>query len=161
MWARSARTMGCERCAMNEQEWLAGTMPKWMLEHVRLEASERKLRLFAVASLRTLPDTDGLRVLELAEGRAHGTVALAQVRAEASRGAGTPFLGLTIEDAFRAAHAYVSCVGLLSRAGGGTHADLLARYGRLLHCLFGNPFRPVPRDAAWLAAGQVRQLAEV
>jgi len=39
---------------MTEQEWLAGTDPKPMLEFLRGKASERKLRLFAAASFKRL-----------------------------------------------------------------------------------------------------------
>ena len=41
-----------KKAAMTEAEWLAATNPRPMVEAIRAKASERKLRLFAVACCR-------------------------------------------------------------------------------------------------------------
>jgi hypothetical protein len=63
--------------------------------------------------------------------------------------------------------AMTTATAVLWLAGGpeaGQHAmrDLMARQARLVRCIFGNPFRPLPEiDAAWLTCngGAVRKLA--
>src|SRR5215475_5478236 len=60
---------------MTEQEWLEATDPKLMLEFRRGKASERKLRLFAVACCRSIWELigdDDREVVEVAEGYAEG-----------------------------------------------------------------------------------------
>ncbi len=67
---------------MDEKQWLTCTAPKWMLEHIRhQEASARKLRLFACASLRrvaVLGEPSGLRALQTVEAFAEGQVSHAE-----------------------------------------------------------------------------------
>jgi hypothetical protein len=61
---------------MTEQEWLACTEPQPMLDFLRGKASDRKLRLFAVACCRTvwelLPDEPARRAVQVAELMAEG-----------------------------------------------------------------------------------------
>ena len=61
---------------MTDQEWLACTDPKEMLEFLRGKTSDRKLRLFAVACWRRvwhlLPDTRNRTAVEMAEVFAEG-----------------------------------------------------------------------------------------
>src|SRR5947209_1043373 len=70
----------CERKVflMNEREWLTSIEPTPMLGYLRGKASERKLRLFAVACCRRmwhlLPDERSRKAVEMAEGRADGLV---------------------------------------------------------------------------------------
>jgi hypothetical protein len=79
---------------MTEAEWLACTDPQEMLEFLRGKASERKLRLFAVACCRRLRDLlwdaaleDALRVAEaFADNRrSKSTLARAWNKAERLR----------------------------------------------------------------------------
>lgn len=61
---------------MTEAEWLAATDPTPMLEFLRDKASDRKLRLFAVACCRSiwhlLPNRQAYAVIETAEQFADG-----------------------------------------------------------------------------------------
>jgi hypothetical protein len=64
--------------SMTEQEWLTCTDPRPMLEFLRGKASERKLRLFAVACCRLVlphvPDQRCEKGLQIAEQYADGLV---------------------------------------------------------------------------------------
>jgi hypothetical protein len=75
-WTRAARAAG-EGATVTEAEWLAATDPGPMLEFLRDKASERKLRLFAVACCRRIYDLlDNVRVrmsVEIAERFAEGS----------------------------------------------------------------------------------------
>lgn len=75
---------------MTEAEWMAFTDPRPMLGSLRHRASDRKLRLFAVACCRRiwdlLPDEQCRSALETAERFADGLASLDSLR-EAHRGA--------------------------------------------------------------------------
>src|SRR5436190_21674746 len=70
----------CERKVflMNEREWLTSIEPTPMLGYLRGKASERKLRLFAVACCRRvwhlLPDERSRKAVEVSERYADGSV---------------------------------------------------------------------------------------
>jgi hypothetical protein len=167
---------------MNEQQWLTSSGPKWMLEHVRDRASPRKLRLFACASLRRLdsPDEPAFRhavetAEAFAEGRATNADAVAASRAafaslsqqgdqpgEDHAAIRTALEYLVGNIPWDAAHAYMWVVSRRQRVPAERQAELAAQC-ELLRCLFGNPFRPVALQPAWLAHndGAVAHLARV
>lgn len=66
-----------EDAAMNEQEWLKSTAPKPMVEFLKGKASDRKLRMFAVACCRrvwrSLRKTRSRKAVEVAEQYAEGS----------------------------------------------------------------------------------------
>ena len=156
---------------MNEGQWLSGTDPTLMLDYLREPggASDRKLRLFAVACCRRLlhlrwPDTVQ-EALEVAERFADGQATAEDLRraaADAARYDGAFPLGLRAgavaracgPDARDAASATGQVVSALYVAAGRSDSVRraeAAEHGDLLRCLFGNPFRiPAPIGPAVL-----------
>jgi hypothetical protein len=145
---------------MTEAEWLAADDPKPMLKFLRDSgrASERKLRLFAIACCLgnwSPVYADRCRSLvglaeRYADGQARGAE-LTEARRIAYPG---ELLGVIEPDARRAATAVLWSwvVGPGERPKQAAH----------VRDVFGNPFRPVAADPAWLAwnHGTVRRLAE-
>jgi hypothetical protein len=157
---------------MDEAEWLASDDPEWMLEFLRGKGSLRKVRLFATSCVRriwhSLTDPRSIQALEAAERCAEGALPLAalkRVYANASRAAqrftdyGVAFTAArAAADAARyyepevlldvlpvAAAAAAGCASTVCPEEGPLQADLL-------RCIFGNPFRPIILDPAWLTA---------
>ena len=151
---------------MNEAEWFACADPSPMLEFVRGKASDRKLRLFAVACCHRVRDLfasdrddEGLAVVERF---ADGLATEEELWSVHLRLPGSP----TGQAAAGTAHAAAvgtagACSTLRAEAGGDiTHpkgagdyyaaeAGEMRRQSRLLRDIFGNPFRPVTFDPAW------------
>jgi hypothetical protein len=152
---------------MNEKEWHNGIGTKWMLEHVRGRASPRQLRLFACASVRRLGSVlqeAGLRAVEAAEAFADGRDSHEQALSSSSLAAGLlgagPVKGvqgdairaleyMVANDPWDAAHAYVWVVARHNGMPSAREAELAAQC-HLLRDIFGNPFRPVTPQPAWL-----------
>jgi hypothetical protein len=150
---------------MNEGQWLSGTDPTLMLDHLRESgrASDRKLRLFAVACCRRLlhlrwPDAVQ-EALEVAERFVDGQATAEDLRRAAADAAGYDGafpLGLRAgavaracgPDARDAASATGQVVSALYVAAGRSQSVRraeAAEHADLLRCLFGNPFHvPVP-----------------
>jgi len=156
---------------VTEQEWLTGTDPLPLLEFLRGKASQRKLRLFAVACCRRLGDVlwdeapvvAGERYAEGLLGRGE----LEEIRAAALAQAGTLYRPLAAEEV-EAGRALIEAVTAPQADEG---AALAARVARtrvaeapcaLVREIFGNPFRIVAISAPVLAwnGGTVRRLAE-
>lgn len=173
---------------MTEAEWLASTNPTPMLEYLRGKASDRKLRLFAVACCcRTLTGSSGPHdqedaILGLVERCADGELTIEQVRSEDTvewyepsgepeRWAVLGAAGLTggeggsmvTLDAHEAAlevsgcvSEYAACRAMYAAShapnkawDAGREAEL-PELCRVVREVFGNPFRPVTADPAWL-----------
>jgi hypothetical protein len=169
---------------MTEAEWLECTDSSRLLEHLGRKARSRKLRLFAVACCRRagehLRDETCRRAVEVAEGFADHRVgnpereqvtravrALCGPRARACYSLayavvhGTRY---TFVDA-RITAARANWIITAARNVGEYPAPEAAESAaqcRLLRDIYGNPFRAVAADAAWLAwdGGTVPKLAQ-
>jgi hypothetical protein len=120
---------------MTEEQWLACTDPRPMLEFLRGKASDRKLRLFACACCRLgwdrLTGPRSRRAVEAVEQIEEG-LAPAEERATAN------FAALQAAEAAAQAAAREAT----------RNEERAARAG-LLRDLFGNPFRPASVSPAW------------
>jgi hypothetical protein len=133
---------------MNEEEWASCVDPKLMLSNLEGVVSERKLRLLACGYCRAVWK-------HITDRHLKGLVRLSEGKAETSEN----------EDDLRAAwyvHFAKSFVCGGRRPGSAAvyacafqHVDPSADAPRtakalsLLHCVFGNPFRPVTFTPAW------------
>jgi hypothetical protein len=159
---------------MNGEEWLTSIEPTPMLDYLRgIRASDRKLRLYAVACCRRIwrfiIDDCSRKAVEVAEAYADGSVGrerLVLARDEArevkvilSGPSQTPFQ--------RAANAAFDATRDTGRSASGNAPYEAARalnfedhnhckegelrqQSDLLRCIFGNPFHPFFLDSAWL-----------
>src|SRR5262249_1091811 len=152
--------------AMTEAEWLACTDPERMLEFLGDKASDRKLRLFAVACCRGIwgfiDDPDARITVEVAERHSDGSLSQSGMLARTSAieakvayfvdapGFVAAATSATLwQDAREgAAHAAVVVINDIHETYlgyGGAWEDL----SNTLRCIIGNPFRPVALDPAW------------
>ncbi len=165
---------------MTEAEWLAGTDPQKLLEYLQDRASERKLRLFAVACCRQfdgLPDEETELAVNLAESFSDGLVSKeAVVTAQDS----LYQLYRTVGPDQRYLVSYHACetrspINAVGVAEGVIRGQAAARYfadtvkeewhvifssvqkeqglalTTILREIFGNLFRPASLHSAWLA----------
>ncbi len=176
---------------MTEAEWRACANARTMLTFLGAKPGERKLRLFACAYWRRRwpgpADPRSARAVEVAERFADGLCGEPE-REEAQEAAGgaAQEAGTALSEAtwgtdraaFRAAQdrqrrawaaewaasaGYTFAAGhVLRLAQEGATKKQRAAFADLVREVFGNPFRAVPVDPAWLTAngGQVRRLAQ-
>jgi hypothetical protein len=148
---------------MTEAEWDTSADPAALLEFLRDKAGERKLRLFACACCRRIWDLlspdPGRPAVETAERWADGQATEQEVWDARRRS-----FGFADQGTFpRYADAFGVTV-LMDRAwdAAAQAAKWAVRYreeaceqakvaqGRLLHCVFGNPYRSVAICPSWL-----------
>ena len=127
---------------MTEYEWLCSTDPAAMLAHVRGKVSDRKLRLFAVACVRScwhlLADARSRNAVEIAERYADGEATREQVY-HATAGLTTMAGCLSDDfDGHQQAASVIDSARLHNTAA-------LPTYAALLREIVGNPFRPFKR----------------
>lgn len=165
---------------ITEAEWQSCADPRPMQEALRGKASERKLRLFAVACCRRLgpllQDPRITTALDVAERHADGAATQADLEAvlrgaalaqRAQRRKALLFAYAAVMDACgpgglgAAEKAAWAAAAADSRATYGerlrrTRPDLYASLAALLRDVLGNPFRPVAVDQSWLTPAVVR-----
>jgi hypothetical protein len=144
---------------MTEQEWSESTDPWKMLDFLKGRASDRKLRLFAVACCRgvwPLLKPKGLRrVVAVAERYAEGKASGSELRSacwalsERTEPAAKAVRWAAAEDAGEAARLAREWVGLLVASTRGDEGG--PRQADCLRDLIGNPFRSVTLAPSWLA----------
>jgi hypothetical protein len=134
-----------------------------MLEFLRGQASERKLRLFAVACSRHIwcrIDAFGRVAVDVAERFADGLATPEQLRAArlACQGAGgqAAWYAAASNPAIAARNAARS-----AQAGAGCEADELLGQASLVREIFGNPFRLVSLDPSCLTSGAFTLAREI
>ena len=177
---------------MTEAEWLAATEPTPMLEHLGGTATDRKLRLFACACCRRvwhLAKNPRLKqVLPIVEGFADGalndrdrgrayrlSLAVMESRVDLSQQClGAELWRASKKTLNRKEYNFYkfgeSASAAVSYTAGEEHAAFLAakeaefaQQTLLVRDIFGNPFRPVIADPAWLTStvlALVRRLSE-
>lgn len=159
---------------MTEAEWLSSTDPAPLLEYVRANASDRKLRLWACACVRRIerliPDALGHKALAVVERYVDGLADERELRMIADAFYPCGQYNATYDHpATRAAHCplYRETVGqaatyaVRARKQGERAAECAAQ-ATLLRDVFGNPFRPAAIDVrcrAW-NGGIVVKLAQ-
>ena len=159
---------------MTEAEWNACADPELMLEFLRGKASDRKLRLFAVACCRHLgnliTDKYSRKALTIAERYADGEVSAEKLRfvwGDARRAAqvasrqdrqtaeATPMWAVSlacesdIERVLQAVSLTARCMAFPFDSAGFAAAQ--CDQATLLREIISNPFRLVALDPAWLA----------
>jgi hypothetical protein len=169
---------------LTEAEWQRCADPRPMQQALRGQASERKLRLFAVACCRRLgpllQDPRITAALDVAERHADGAATPADLEAalqsaaqaqRAQRRKALLFAYAAVMDACgpgglgaaeKVAWAEAAAADARVTYGEGlrrTRPDLYAALAALLRDVMGNPFRPVAVDPSWLTPAVV-QLAQ-
>jgi hypothetical protein len=159
---------------MSEQEWLTCTDPGPMLEFLRDGASERKLRLFAVACCRRiwrLLRRKALRMaVEVSEQRADGLVSAGQLAkvAQAIEHVWPGNGDFTMESYPQIAALFCAGKGKRELRGVAFYAAMGSGRGEkkkqitLVHDIFGNPFHATTSNPSWLTwrDGTIPKLAQ-
>ena len=132
----------------NEKDWLTGSDPSQMLMAIKDRSSDRKRRLFAVASCRTvtemIPADQCWRVIDAAERFADNP--LAHDELQAARAQLLDWIELIYRQEFEevAWRRMVSEIGAIP-----VIVPQLSGTAWILRDIFGNPFRQMAFDPKW------------
>lgn len=154
---------------MTEAVWVVSDDPDWMLHNVNRNVSKRKIRLFACACCRLvwhlLSDRRSRNGVEVSERYADGFATQQELEtalfaAQEARNAfqspylneQAPFPGDATFSAPTAAIAAIDASAFSAVAETGEIKDkvMYRSQASLIRDIFGNPFRPVTINAAWL-----------
>jgi hypothetical protein len=150
---------------MTEADWLDGTNLDAMLSYLQGKASDRKLRLVACAACRriwhVIQAEESRQAVEVSERYADGQASARELKAArkaAVRIATTAAENRTL--GWNAAQTAAETAGPALEAA--RRATSKAADADLLREVFGNPFRPLRIDPAWLRRndGRVVQIAQ-
>jgi len=166
---------------MTEEEWLNCTDPQPMLEFLEGRASDRKLRLFAVACCRRiwhlLTDERSRRAVETAERFAEGQANRQELAASCAAADMAHFEAprnsnfRSLDAPPNAAEIDLSCAAADAAACTADAIEIAAKGDKsakeqecqhqatILGCIIGNPFHPVTLDLSWLTP-TVKALAQ-
>jgi hypothetical protein len=160
---------------MTEAEWLTGTVPYELLKH-RMTLDERKRRLLDCACVRRvlhlLVDTQYLDAVSAAEDFADGKLIWNEMKGTARRKANaslrelrprlrTHYSRYAAEAAVATTNRQAKNEGMLLAASAMGYATNdyktnlereMAEQVKLVHDIFGNPFRPTTIDPSWLTS---------
>jgi hypothetical protein len=146
---------------MTEAEWLVSEDPRAMLRVALTTATDRKLRLFACASLEGAARWGEVarQVIELGERLADGRAT--ETEAELARLRALPTLktALTSIALWQPIRAVIAAV--VADQISALNAGSPARDAALIRCVFGNPYRPVTFDPRWRTADVVGLAAAI
>jgi hypothetical protein len=143
---------------MNEQEWLTCTEPHKMREFLRGKASDRKLRLLGVACCRRiwhrLTDERSRQAVAATECHADGGVSKEELDATWDTAWAAAF-DVWGEDRVTSGSTFDETKAAFKVCDAVANTDMYAGWDAesqavFLREIFGNPFRPVAIDIAWL-----------
>jgi hypothetical protein len=133
---------------MTEQEWLQATDPQKMLRFLKGKASQRKLRLFAVACYRLVwhrvDDWGSWNAVESAERYADGQIRFEEMTAAAAEAWHELAQKVCRSEAGRAAS-----TAALYAGGWVMAAPERVKQAAVLRDIVGNPFHPIALATAW------------
>jgi len=135
---------------VTEAEWLTGTDPTPMLEFLRDKATDRKLRLFAVASSRnhhSISWEAARTAVEVFERFADGLATRVELRKASYQSYGGHLTSMVVRSGL--AHAQLIVQYTLSQA------RVWPKQSKLLRDIVGNPFRHAAADPLWLSSTAV------
>jgi hypothetical protein len=138
---------------MTEAEWLASSAPLEMVRYLARPANDRKLRLFACASCRRIwpfiRDERSRQAVECAERYADGQASPEELRTMAAVAQQVAAVAeRTVIPGWNAA--LTAAAAAQGATAAAERAAAKAGDAEMVRDVFGNPFRPVQINPAWL-----------